>query len=178
MASGLCGQRRPRSACAYPDQPARLHSLNRTFASTNRIIGYCRIYESRAKARMILCACAEWSESTHFVHVQRLFFRFTRPILYLLRHNKRRITHGVIGMFDNWECEKKKSPSWWGLFLFTLPVWSWLWLFWYNVIVFQIYPIPISFLWPSALGVPVLLCSCRSTLCFCGLTRLAPVSSD
>ena len=31
------------------------------------------MYEWRAKAWMILHACAEWSESAHFAHVQRHF---------------------------------------------------------------------------------------------------------
>ena len=40
--------------------------------SANRIIGYYRMYEWRAKARMILCI---WSESVHFARVP---FRLTR----------------------------------------------------------------------------------------------------
>ena len=45
------------------------HSL-----STNRIFGHYRMYEWRAKAQMILCACAGWSKSVHFMHVQGRFF--------------------------------------------------------------------------------------------------------
>ena len=44
------GQRRLKSACA----------------SANRIIEYYIIYEWRVKARMILYACAWWSEASHF----------------------------------------------------------------------------------------------------------------
>ena len=40
----------------------------------NRIIGYKRLYEWRAKAQILLCTCAGWSESAHFVHVWRHFF--------------------------------------------------------------------------------------------------------
>ena len=42
--------------------------------SANRIIGYYIKYEWRAKSQMILCACAGWSESVHFVHAQRHIF--------------------------------------------------------------------------------------------------------
>ena len=42
--------------------------------SANRIIGYRGMYEWRAKARMILCACAGWSEFAYFAHVRRHFF--------------------------------------------------------------------------------------------------------
>ena len=41
--------------------------------SANRIIGYYRTYEWRAKALMILCTCAGWSESVHFVLLKTLF---------------------------------------------------------------------------------------------------------
>ena len=41
--------------------------------SANRMVRYYRRYECRAKAQMILCACAGWSESSHFVHVQKHF---------------------------------------------------------------------------------------------------------
>ena len=43
------------------------------FLSTNGIIGYYRMYEWWAKARMILCACTVWSESAHFVRVRLPF---------------------------------------------------------------------------------------------------------
>ena len=42
--------------------------------SANRIIGFRRMYEWRAKARMILLACAGLSKSAHFAHVRRHFF--------------------------------------------------------------------------------------------------------
>ena len=48
-----------------PDQPAR---PIRAFTA-NRIIGYYRMYEWRAKTWMILCACTGWSESVHFRYV-------------------------------------------------------------------------------------------------------------
>ena len=39
--------------------------------SANRIIGYYRMYEWRAKAQMILYTYAGWSESAHSAHVWR-----------------------------------------------------------------------------------------------------------
>ena len=42
--------------------------------SANRIIRYFKIYEWREKTRMIFYACAGWSESAHFAHVQRHCF--------------------------------------------------------------------------------------------------------
>ena len=36
--------------------------------STNRINGYYRMYEWRAKARTIPCPCAGWPESVYFAH--------------------------------------------------------------------------------------------------------------
>ena len=41
--------------------------------SANRISGYYKMYEWRAKARMILCACAGWSDSTHFCMFEGTF---------------------------------------------------------------------------------------------------------
>ena len=41
--------------------------------SANRFIGYYRMFEWRAKARMTLCACAGWSESVHVAHVECTF---------------------------------------------------------------------------------------------------------
>ena len=40
-----------------PDQPVHLHSLISAF-NVNRIIGNYRMYEWRAKGRLILCECA------------------------------------------------------------------------------------------------------------------------
>ena len=54
------------------------HSL-----SANRKRGYYRMYERRAKDRMILCACAGWYESVHFVHVRGHFFAWHGPYIYL-----------------------------------------------------------------------------------------------
>ena len=39
--------------------------------SANRIIGYYRIYEWRAKARMTLCAWAWWSKSARLAHARK-----------------------------------------------------------------------------------------------------------
>ena len=47
--------------------------------STNRIIGYYRMYEQRTKARMILCACAGWCESMHFAYAWWQFFARRGP---------------------------------------------------------------------------------------------------
>ena len=48
--------------------------------STTRIIGHCRMLEWRAKACMIFCVCAGWSESAHFVHVRRHIFTWCSPV--------------------------------------------------------------------------------------------------
>ena len=53
--------------------------------SSNRSIGHYKMYEWRAKARMILCACAGWSESADFVHVRRHFFAWWCPYNILTR---------------------------------------------------------------------------------------------
>ena len=47
--------------------------------SANKIIGYYRMYEWRAKARMILCACKRWSKSANFEHVRRHVFAWGGP---------------------------------------------------------------------------------------------------
>ena len=39
--------------------------------SANRNIGYYRMHGYRAKVRVILCACEEWSIYVHFAHVRR-----------------------------------------------------------------------------------------------------------
>ena len=51
MFSGICGM-------LGPDQPAHPHNLIGTLPSTNRIIGYYRMYKWREKAWMILYVCA------------------------------------------------------------------------------------------------------------------------
>ena len=53
-----------RSACT----PVAGHSI-----SENRIVGYFRMYEQTATARMILCACAGWSVRI-FAHVWKQIF--------------------------------------------------------------------------------------------------------
>ena len=57
--------------------------------SAARIIGYYRMYQQRAKARMSPCACAGWCESALFVHARRHFFswrglfvRLSRDIIF------------------------------------------------------------------------------------------------
>ena len=67
--SCICGQRRPRSACAYAQSDQGLHC-------PLTIIGYYRTNEWRAKARMIFCACAWSAESVHFAHVWWHFWKF------------------------------------------------------------------------------------------------------
>ena len=52
------------------------HSL-----SPNRIIGYYRMYDWRAKVQMRLCTCPGWSEYVHFVHVWRHIFARHSPII-------------------------------------------------------------------------------------------------
>ena len=42
--------------------------------SAYRIIGYYRIYEWRAKTRMVRCASTGWYESVYFAHARRHFF--------------------------------------------------------------------------------------------------------
>ena len=54
------------------DQPAHPRSLIRAFTVPNRIIVYYRMYEYRATARMILCACA--GISAQFAHARKHFF--------------------------------------------------------------------------------------------------------
>ena len=53
--------------------------------SANRIIGYYRMYEWKAKAWMALCSCTRCSESMHFMHVRRHFFAW-RPICLIYSH--------------------------------------------------------------------------------------------
>ena len=53
----------------------RMHSL-----SANRIIEYYRMYERRAKTRMILSSCTWWSEYARIFAGSKAHFRLTRPI--------------------------------------------------------------------------------------------------
>ena len=48
--------------------------------SADRIIGYYRMYESRANVGFVRCACAGWAESAYFAHARRHFIRLTWPI--------------------------------------------------------------------------------------------------
>ena len=65
VSSGMCGQRRARLACAVWSGP---------FLCTYKIIGYYWIYgyEWRTKARMILSACAGWTEYLRTFRMTRL----------------------------------------------------------------------------------------------------------
>ena len=73
MSSGICGQRRPRSACASARSDQGFHYP----LSANRIIGYFKMYEWRAKARAGPCACAWWCL---FCACLEAFFRLARPV--------------------------------------------------------------------------------------------------
>ena len=50
---------------------------SRPSLSAVRIVGYNRMYQWRANARMILCTCAGWTESAHFA--RRHFFALRGP---------------------------------------------------------------------------------------------------
>ena len=50
---------------------------SRPSLSANRIIGYCRMCEWRAKACILLRTCAGLSESVHFVHVWKHCFAWS-----------------------------------------------------------------------------------------------------
>ena len=76
--------------------------------STNRISGYYRVYEWRAKAWMILCTCAGWSVSANFAHVLRHCFawhgRFWWKIVSIFR------------AMLKWYMRKKYLQTIWALF--------------------------------------------------------------
>ena len=72
------------------------HSL-----SDNRILRYYRIYEWGAMARMILCACAGWSESAHFAHVWRYILLDAAHLSSLLEK----------GFLANAECKGSDQPA-------------------------------------------------------------------
>ena len=66
VSSAICRRRRPRSACASAQSDQDLHwPLTESLDTTK--------YMKRAKARMILCACAGWSEPAYFVQFRRHF---------------------------------------------------------------------------------------------------------
>ena len=71
VSAGICGQRRPRSDCASPQSDQGLH-----YPLT--IIGYYKMYEWRANARMILCACAGYFCA--FCACSKALFCLTRSI--------------------------------------------------------------------------------------------------
>ena len=83
--------------------------------SANRIItlGYYRIYKWRAKARMILCACAEWSECA-FCASSKAYFYFMRPVLesvYRINHtysNNHRLVNSSYHTFPKFS----ERPDW------------------------------------------------------------------
>ena len=74
---------RQTKACyrVYADREGQAQPANYFLPSlsVNRIIEFKRMYEWIAKALMILCACAGWSDSAHIAHVWRHFFTW-RPI--------------------------------------------------------------------------------------------------
>ena len=49
--------------------------------SANRIIGYYRMFQWRANARMRFCACAGRWESVHFARAKRHFFAWSGPYI-------------------------------------------------------------------------------------------------
>ena len=54
--------------------------------SAYRIIDYCGLYKWSAKARMLLCACAGWSEYAHFVGIRMHFLAWRAQFLALREH--------------------------------------------------------------------------------------------
>ena len=74
--------------------------------SANRIIGYDRVYELRAKARMILCAGAGSSESAHFRMSEGTFSDCLGLLLQKLESGKRVIVIRVFG-----DCRFKPSSD-------------------------------------------------------------------
>ena len=59
----------------------RTTPFSRPSLCARRIIGHCRMYEWRAKARMILCACAGWSEYAHLSMFECTYFAWCDPYL-------------------------------------------------------------------------------------------------
>ena len=56
--------------------------------SESALFGYYRMYEWRAKAHMIVCACAGWFEFAHFEHVWRHFLASHYPYGVFLRRGE------------------------------------------------------------------------------------------
>ena len=54
------------------------------YSPANKIYGYYRMYDWRAKAQMICWESAGWSESAHFAHIGRHFFRLTQTIFFFV----------------------------------------------------------------------------------------------
>ena len=74
MSSGICGQRRHRSVCAYTHQDIYCAQS----------IGHYKMFQLRANTRMKLCTCAGWCESAHFAqfsHARRHLFAWRGPNL-------------------------------------------------------------------------------------------------
>ena len=57
----------------------------RSSLSTNRIIGYYRMFQWRAKTRMIRFACAQWSECTFCACPKARFALSVTRIIYILK---------------------------------------------------------------------------------------------
>ena len=94
-------QQRPRSDCVDSQYNHYLHCPLTVF-------GYYRMFEWRAKAQMILCACTELSESAHFVHVWRHFFARGGSFECFLGPNGRRYTSSWWDAF--YEVEMESQP--------------------------------------------------------------------
>ena len=75
LSSGICKQWKSRSACASSQSDQDLRCA----------IGFYRMYEWRANARMRFCVCAGWCESAHFAYARRQICAWRGPynIVYL-----------------------------------------------------------------------------------------------
>ena len=95
--SGLCRPRSDRQVIFYLDHTMRKLVFRHMWTtkaqirlricavwsgpslSANRIIRHYTMYEWRAKAQGILCACTGWTEFAQFAHVQMHFFAWYGP---------------------------------------------------------------------------------------------------
>ena len=75
--------------------------------SANRIIGYYRMYEWRAKARMIFCACTGWSEFARFAHVRRHSFAWCDPDNSYHRYMHKLHRSAMLWVFSSFSSKKK-----------------------------------------------------------------------
>ena len=70
-----CGQRRPRSDCAFAQSDLGLHSPLTESVNTKE----CMNEHTLRMRRMRLSACTGWSEFVHFAHVRGQFFAWRDP---------------------------------------------------------------------------------------------------